>query len=200
MTGASVSILGSGRAQLTVCASDAVATELDRLYLSLGEGPRWKVTRTGTAVFIPDISLDVDSAWPVFSAAAKHLGAQAVFAFPIVVGAVVIGVVDLYRLTPGQLPSPAVDQARSLTREVAAPAAVRALKAADQHDSVEVARAPALRRQVHQAVGMIFVQLNVQIDEAFALLRAHAFASDRMIEDVARDVVDRRIDFREIDG
>lgn len=199
VTGASISILGTGGAHLTVCSSDSVATRLDELHLGLGEGPRWQVTRTGRTASSADVSLDADTLWPVFGAAATLLGARAVFACPIIVGRVVIGVVDMYRLTPGLLSSDAAAQARSLTRSVAAPAAMKALGAANRHDSVEAPRAPALRREVHQATGMVFVQMNVRMNEAFALLRAHAFASDRSVEDVARDVIDGRIDFRTFD-
>lgn len=199
VTGTSVSILGTGGAHLTVCSSDSVATRLDELHLALGEGPRWEVTRTGRAASSADISLEAGAPWPVFGAAATLLGARAVFSYPIIVGRVVIGVVDMYRLTPGLLSSDAAAQARSLTRLVAAPAAVKALGAANRHDSPEAPRAPALRREVHQATGMVVFQLDVSANEAFALVRAHAFASDRSVDDVACDVVAGRIDFRTFD-
>ncbi|MGZ4555887.1 MAG: ANTAR domain-containing protein, partial [Mycobacteriaceae bacterium] len=51
------------------------------------------------------------------------------------------------------------------------------------------------RREVHQATGMVAVQVGVPIPEALARLRAAAFASQRPILDVARDVVAGNIDF-----
>jgi AmiR/NasT family two-component response regulator len=45
---------------------------------------------------------------------------------------------------------------------------------------------------VHQAAGMISVYHGFGIDDAEALLRAHSFAEDRPVTDVARDVVQRR--------
>jgi AmiR/NasT family two-component response regulator len=48
---------------------------------------------------------------------------------------------------------------------------------------------------VHQATGMVMVQLSVDAADAFLALRAHAFATDRSLLDVAIDVVERRLRF-----
>ena len=53
----------------------------------------------------------------------------------------------------------------------------------------------AHQAQVHQATGMILVQLGVSAEAAFARLRAYAYAHDRRLGDVARDVVERRLRF-----
>ena len=49
--------------------------------------------------------------------------------------------------------------------------------------------------QVHQASGMVKIQAGVTIEEAFLMLRAHAFATGRPVADVAKDVVERRLRF-----
>ena len=49
--------------------------------------------------------------------------------------------------------------------------------------------------QVHQATGMVQVQLDVSIEDAFLMLRARAFASGRPLIDVAIDVVERQLFF-----
>jgi hypothetical protein len=48
---------------------------------------------------------------------------------------------------------------------------------------------------VHQATGMITVQLGVSMAVALVRLRAHAYAHDRRLRDVAADVVARRLRF-----
>ena len=48
---------------------------------------------------------------------------------------------------------------------------------------------------VPQAAGMVSVQLGITIAEALVRLRSRAFASDRHIDDVSREVVDRRLRF-----
>jgi AmiR/NasT family two-component response regulator len=49
------------------------------------------------------------------------------------------------------------------------------------------------RAQLFQAQGMVMMQLGVSIGEALARLRAYAFAENRRLEEVARDVVERRL-------
>jgi hypothetical protein len=58
----------------------------------------------------------------------------------------------------------------------------------------------AYQMQVHQASGMVKIQAGVTIDEAFLMLRAHAFAAGRPVADVAKDVVERRLRFPVEDG
>jgi hypothetical protein len=48
---------------------------------------------------------------------------------------------------------------------------------------------------VHQASGMVAVQLDIGVGEALIRLRAYAFGHDRKLADVARDVVARRLRF-----
>ena len=46
---------------------------------------------------------------------------------------------------------------------------------------------------LYQAQGMVMVQLGVSLGEAMSRLRAHAFAENRPLGDVAADVVARRL-------
>jgi hypothetical protein len=50
---------------------------------------------------------------------------------------------------------------------------------------------------VHQAAGMVAVQLGVSVGQALVRLRAYAFSNDRSLADVARDVVARELRFGE---
>jgi hypothetical protein len=49
------------------------------------------------------------------------------------------------------------------------------------------------RAEIDQATGMLTEQLGVGIADAFARLRAYAYANDRQLADVARDIVARRL-------
>ena len=48
---------------------------------------------------------------------------------------------------------------------------------------------------VHNAAGMVSVQLDVPVTEALVRLRAHAFAENQLLRDVAADVVEHRFRF-----
>jgi AmiR/NasT family two-component response regulator len=49
------------------------------------------------------------------------------------------------------------------------------------------------RDQVYPAQGMVMVQLGVSLPEALARLRAHAFATDQDLADLAADVLAGRL-------
>lgn len=199
VSGASISVFRRSGDSTTVCASDPLARRLDAMQFGLGEGPRWVVARTGKPTSSADVACETHPEWPVFGAGIAELEVGALFAFPILTGPVLLGVVDLYRRTAGPLDRAATSRALSLARKVAAPAVREALRSAADDESLH-ARSSALRREVHQAVGMVFVQLEVSTAEALALLQAFAFSTNRQLEDIARDVVQRRIDFRDLPG
>jgi hypothetical protein len=49
------------------------------------------------------------------------------------------------------------------------------------------------RAEVHQAAGMVMADLGVTIEEATVRLHGYAFANDRPLIDVARDIVGRTL-------
>ncbi|WP_306232426.1 GAF and ANTAR domain-containing protein [Agrococcus beijingensis] len=191
VNGASISVV-TGPGHSTVGASDAVAARLEQLQFSLGEGPHWEALRTGQSVLVPDVH-EAPAVWPVFGAAATELPVRALFAFPLTLGSASVGVVDLYRTTTGSLSRSEIAKARSLAA-VAARAALRLAAAVAVDDQTpRGARAPELRRVVHQATGMLLVQLDLTASEALSRLRAHAFATGASLESVAQEVVARRL-------
>jgi hypothetical protein len=195
VSGASITVFRHPGAQSTICASDDLSAALDQLQFDLGEGPRWETARTGQASISLDIHLDAHPEWPVFGAAAAELGVGALFSFPISMGTQLLGVADLYRTLPGPLGDEATARAVKVSHQVAAPAAQFASQSATA--AVELTgEAAALRREVHQATGMILMQLEIDAVAALAALRGYAFSHGRSVEEVARDVVARRLDFR----
>lgn len=193
ITGASVSVVGAP-GQSTLGASDATAARVEELQFELGEGPHWEALRSGRPVLVPDLR-EGDLAWPVFGAAVHELGIGALFAFPLTMGAATVGVVDLYRSSPGALDDRAVATASSLAAAAAGAALRLASRAAAEEAPPQGAMGPELRREVHQATGMVLVQLDVSAGEAFARLQGHAFSTGQTLGAVARDVVARRLRF-----
>ncbi len=198
VTGASISVIGRSARSISLCASDSVAASLESLQFELGEGPQWAVMLTGEPSLNADLSPPHGVDWPIFAAGASQLGAAAVFTFPITMGAITVGVIELYRRLPGALDDASVAVAQSLARRVTDIAVRAAIRFADRESCPEPAGSSTMRREVHQATGMVLAQLETSATEAFSLLRAHAFASGRSVEDVARDVVSRVIDFRRL--
>lgn len=197
ITGAGISMVTAEGHRGVVCATDDGSAAIEELQRSLGEGPCVDAVATGSPVLLS--SLDPSSGvatdrWPAFMVGAASAGVEAVFAFPLRVGAISVGVLDLYRDRPGELS--ADELAAAL---IAADAAALALihldvdgagAFSDDYDS----RA-SYQLQVHQATGMVMVQASVTIEQAFLMLRARAFADGRPVADLATDVVARRVRF-----
>ena len=196
VSGASISVFGWGGQQSTICSTDRLAARVETLQFELGEGPHWEALKVGAPVLCPDLL--AAASWPVFSTAAQDLGVRAVFAFPMKLGAAVVGVVDLYCLSPQSFNAQQTSLATSMADRTAAAAVNRATRSANDHVVRDNETTPALRREVHQATGIIQVQLDTNATEAFTRLRAYAFSSGRGVDDVARDVVSRALDFNEL--
>jgi hypothetical protein len=196
--GAGVTLMLSPTVRETVTATDAVATGLEEFQLTFGQGPCVDTFTEGGPVLAVDLrSREYLNRWPAFTPAALGIGARAVFALPLQVGAIRVGVLDLYRLHPGGLSTHELadalafaDTACMLLLDAAAGAPPDTAELAWQREDPSTHHAV-----VHQATGMILVQLGCGADTAFARLRAHAFAHDRRLGDVARDVVERRLRF-----
>ena len=184
-----------GPSGVVLAATDERARQLEELQFALGEGPCVEASSGGHPVLEPDLALAGSSRWPRFAAAVIEAGVRAVFAFPLRVGATRVGVLDLYRDTPGLLTKP--DLVEALAFADAATEVVLHL----QHHSGDGGAQPELigpidsRAEVHQATGMITIQLGVSLAEALLRLRAHAYASGRTVSAIAADVVDRRMFF-----
>lgn len=200
VSGAAISTLGDPFGSETVSASDAGAARLDELQIDLGEGPCWEAMHTGAPVLEPDVQAVESTRWPVALMALREARLGAVFAFPMRVGILSIGAVDLYDQNAGTLPASAVRDATVMTDLVARSVLRRALIRAE-HAGAEQERVAGRwsRREVHQASGMLAAQTGVRVDDALLLLRAFAHTSGRTVRELAADVVARRIDLADPD-
>lgn len=177
-----------------LCASDYVAERVEWVQVSLGEGPAWDAVASGGPVVAWNLA-STDDRWPVFAAEAAASGVGAMYALPLQVGAIKVGVLDLYRDAAEPLASSGFADAVAIADLVTA-----ILLTVGRSGRITEALGswwdqPLSTREVHQATGMIMAQLNVDAREAYVRLQARAFADRRLIRDVAHDVVDRRLRF-----
>jgi len=196
--GAGVTVMVSTTVRDTVHATDRVAGELEEWQLTFGQGPCVDAFAEDGPVLIIDLDAPIHLArWPVFTPAALRSGARAVFALPLQVGAIRLGVLDLYRARPGPLSDDQLADALAF----ADAAGMLLLEGAggEPPDSAELAwqrdDPTSHHAEVHQATGMILAQLGISAEAAFARLRAYAYANDRRLGNVAADVVGRRLRF-----
>jgi hypothetical protein len=195
LTSAAVTVVLSAIPRETIYASDPVASRLEELTLTLGEGPGVDVAAGGPALVADVTASDCLARWPVFAPAAAQAGVRAVFALPLRVGAIRLGVLVLYRAQPGQLDREQLADALVLADMVCALLLDTAQRDPPHLDGQWPERAGPQHPEVHQATGMITVQLGVSAAVALIRLRAYAYAHDRRLRDVAEDVVARRLRF-----
>jgi hypothetical protein len=115
-----------------------------------------------------------------------------VFALPLRIGVISVGALDLYRDLPGKLTTGQLSAALKAANAAAVALLQLGTGYANPFADDTDGRA-AYQMQVHQASGMVKIQAGVTIDEAFLMLRAHAFATGRSVADIAKDVVGRRL-------
>jgi len=199
ITGAAVSVFGTALPETSVCASDALAARLDEMQYELGEGPRWQAVRTRLPVLLPHVRRGQHPAWPVYAQALSETTVEAMFVFPLLVGALDVGVVELYSSSPDALGRDDQDLARSLADAAAWTLLDRILTMNDQHHQSASSPSPSLvpsplaRREIHQATGMVLVQLGLTPTEALMRLRAHAFSHSVSLREVSRQIVARTL-------
>jgi GAF domain-containing protein len=200
MTGAGIMLIADDGPHGSICTTDAVSALIEDLQFTLGEGPCVDAHREQCPVVEPDLANPDVSRWASFTPPVLASGVRAVFGFPVSVGDVRVGALNLYRDRPGPLTDDQHADA-ALVAGVAARAIVEMQAHADPGAlGAELDVGTNFQFVVHQAAGMVAVQLGVRVSEALLRLRAHAFRTDRLVADVARDVVGRRLRFDPSDG
>jgi len=194
--GTGLTMLRSGGLREPVYATGPKSQDLEELQFTLGEGPGVDALEAGGPVLTADLAGGpAERRWPAFAPAAAQCGAEAIYAIPVAAGAVRLGVLNVYRTHKG-LPSGAELSDALIFADAVMVLAIdgRGGVATGLEELIEVSFAER-RAHVHQAAGMVAAQLQLNITDALARLRAHAYLLDRRLGEVATDVVRRRLRF-----
>jgi hypothetical protein len=197
-TGAGILVMSTESPGITICSSHSVSSLIEGLQFSLGEGPGLDAFHHACPVLEPALADPTPTRWPAFAPPAVAAGVHAVFGFPLRVGAVCVGALTLYRDEPGSLDPDQHADAVVMSGVAARSVLTMQSDAPSGALGADVDHGPQVRFVIHQASGMVAAQLGVTLSEALVRLRGHAFAMDRLVIDVARDVVARRLRFSEI--
>jgi hypothetical protein len=190
MDGAALSTIGGPLNPETVCASNRQAAWLDELQLDLGEGPCWDAVTTRAPILESPWGSGPVDRWPALHGALNGDDYGAIFAFPLMVGPLSVGALDLYTTEPTQLKPGAIQDVAELAG-IAARQVLRRVADGAEYDPDE----PIARARVHQATGMVIAQLDVSAEDALLIIRGRAYASGRGVKDIATDILNRTLDF-----
>jgi len=193
--GAGVVLIMHGRTLGTVCASDGLTEAVEELQYTFGEGPCGDAFRTRQPVLVPDLAADDFQRWPSFRERALEVGIRAVFGFPIMVGTVCIGALDLYQDRRGTLSDEQVADAVVVAHVAGRRVLDWQSVAGEGSLARQLEHLPVNRAIVHQATGMVAVQASVNVGDAVTLLRAYAFSTNQPVGDVAAAVVGGELRF-----
>ncbi len=195
VSGSGVMLMSDDKHRGSLCTGNAVSALIEELQFALGEGPGVDAYHCDRVVSEPDLVDPVTPRWLAFGPKAVDCGVRGVFSFPLRVGVIRLGALDLYRDQPGVLNADqlarGLEMAKVITHwvlDVQRDAPSGAL--ADELES-----GTELHLDVHRAAGAVSVQLGVTIAEAMIRLRSHAFVHDRPLSDVAREVLARTLRF-----
>jgi hypothetical protein len=192
IAGAGIIVQQPGMGAEVLCASNDLVEQMEWLQITLGEGPGPHAIATGGPVVALDLTVS-NGRWPAFAAEAVRFGIKAIHAMPLQVGAIQLGVLDLYRDTAAPLTASDFAGAVVVSKLVT-------LILLTQTEGIDGQLSswwdqPLVAREIHQATGMVTAQLGVTAREAYVRMQAFAYAQGRLLSDIAHDVVHRRLRF-----
>jgi transcriptional regulator with GAF, ATPase, and Fis domain len=182
-------LLTDGRGTLQVVAASSERTRLLELFqLQTDQGPCVDCFRTGTPISVTD--LPASDRWPRFTAAAAEVGFAAVHALPMRLRTDVIGALNLFDVAAGPLDEDKVRLGQALA-DVSTIGLLQQ-RAIHHRDVVTEQLQTALNSRVliEQAKGLVAERLQVNVADAFAILRGVSRSHNRALSDLARAIVD----------
>jgi GAF domain-containing protein len=181
---------GSGL-QVMVASSER-AKFLELFQIQHDEGPCLDCYRTGEVV-VEEVLDGRNERWPRFAAAAEGAGFTSVFAVPMQVDGRVVGGLNLFGTS--EQPGPTMTTAR-VAQAMAKVAAVAIEKDQVSRDRatliVQLETALESRVAIEQAKGILSSRLDIDLDDAFVLLRQRARSARRLLKEVAAEVVETK--------
>lgn len=190
-------MLADPRSELRLVAASAEEVQMLELFeLQSEQGPCVESYRSGAPVLVAD--LQETCGWPRFRQEALTAGFRAVQALPLRLRGQVIGALNLFRLAPGGLEGEelAVCQAIADVATIGVLQARAVREAQTLADQLSVALKS--RIVIEQAKGILAERDSVSMDTAFRGLRRYARHHNLRLADVARDVVEGRLDLSRV--
>ncbi|WP_222263452.1 hypothetical protein [Modestobacter marinus] len=190
--GAGLSIHAIDGMRTPIGASDRRAADAERLQFTHGAGPCIRAHDDGEMIRFDEG--DIARNWPTLhESLVEETHFRAVLSVPLLPPLGPLVVLDLYVREPDRLATVDRREVEDVTVGV-----TRAMVSATIGGPDGARRwwegPDALRRaRVWQATGLINVALRVDTADALAMLKAHAFATGRVVDDVGDDLVEGRL-------
>jgi len=176
----------------SVASSSETARLLDLFELQNQEGPCLDSFRSGTAIV--NASLEEPDRWPSFGPEARRLGFRLAHAVPMRLRDRVIGAVNIFTTNGATLDDTDAGLAQALA-DIATIALLQERGIREARVLNEQLQAALHSRVViEQAKGTLAERRQIEMDEAFELLRRHARSTNEKLSDVAVALLDGSLD------
>jgi transcriptional regulator with GAF, ATPase, and Fis domain len=178
-----------GAGKLRVVAASSERTRLLELFeLQTDEGPCVECFHTAAAVSVDN--LPTAGRWPRFTAAASEVGFAAVHALPMRLRSDVVGALNLFGTEPGALDRENLRIGQALA-DIATVGLLqqRAIRARDVLTE-QLQAALNSRVLIEQAKGLLAERLQIDVEQAFTILRSTARNRNQRLSDLAQALVD----------
>lgn len=188
--GAAITVYYETPQRHTVTSTSALALKIEEAQEVAGEGPGFDAARAGNMVF-GDFARSSSTPWMALDDCVARIGFEGtVLAIPISAPGRRLGILVAHTLAASDVFDPAAAQylvsaLGPVLLDYLGPAALEA----------ELTEDWSTRAVVHQATGMLIFDLRISADDALTLLRAHAYATDSTLLEVAVQVVDKDLEF-----
>lgn len=196
VTGAGLMVSRGAESMEPVYVTDSRVSEVENLQATLGQGPGTDALQSGRPILVGDLTAAMSvERWPMFVSEVSRLGVCGMYSLPLALGAIQVGVLDLYNDTPGHLNQDELMDAliyadTALLLVLDAQSGI--VTAPDGEHATDLG--PVLwHAQVHQAAGMLSLQMGVSALDALACMRAYSHTRGKRLTDVARLVVKGRL-------
>jgi GAF domain-containing protein len=180
-----------GELELVASTSEA-ASFVEVMQLNAGAGPCIDCFHTGEPVSVADVR-DARPDWAPFTEAALQEGYHSTYGVPLRVRSQIIGAMGLFRSEAGELAPADAATAQALANV----AAIGILQERVLRESAIVAeqlqRALDSRVLIEQAKGVLAALNDLDMDEAFQMLRDHARRNNLNLHSVAQGVIERTV-------
>ncbi len=173
---------------MTVAASDERARLLEIFEVQADEGPCRDCYRLGAAVVNVDLAGAGDR-WPLFTPRAIGAGFTRATALPLRLRSHVIGSLHLFHTDTGRLGGAELRLAQALADAAAIGIVHERAVRRGEIVAGQLQRALTSRIAIEQAKGVLAERLQISTDRAFGLLRDGARARNRLLSELAGDVV-----------
>ncbi len=189
--GAGLSLVNEQGVTGAIWASNDFARSIEDLQFALGEGPTLDAIGRRTPALVSNLAEEL-ARWPIFGPDAIALGVAAIYSFPLQLGAIRLGTLDLFERNPRHLSSDTLADALVLA-DVLTQDFIDLQGGGEL--SLPMVNRPGQPSRVHQATGMVSAQIDSDMASSLARIRAYAFANDMTIFEVTEQVLARNLRF-----